>query len=91
MDYKLSNEERETLISFNDGNSTASVYTCDKKLIKQLDKFCKKRPDLYDLSEKDGCFKSYGFPKKLITFRVPRVLSRKQKERLSEIGFKKKA
>jgi len=90
MDYGLSNEEMETTINFSDADSIASVYTCDKTLIKQLDEFCKKRPDLYKLVEKDSPSKTYTFPKKYIKIRLPKVLSQKQKEHLSEVGFRKK-
>ena len=90
MSYGLSNEERETIISFNDGDSDGSVYTCNKALIRKLDGFCKKRPDLYKLDEKDECSKTYVFPKKLVSLRAPRILTQKQKEHLSEIGFRKR-
>jgi len=90
MGYELSNEERETIINYNDEEKIGSVYTCDEKLIKQLDEFCKKRPDLYKLIEKDLPSKTYTFPKKYISIRLPKVLSQKQKEHLLEVGFRKK-
>lgn len=90
MSYGLSNDERETTVLFDDSSNTASIYTCDKKLIKKLDGFCKKRPDLYKLVEKDPPSKTYTFPKKYIKIRLPKTLSLKQKEHLREVGFKKK-
>lgn len=90
MNYGLSNEERETTINYNDAEDIGSVYTCNKALIRKLDGFCKKRPDLYKLIEKDPPSKTYTFPKKLVNFRLPRVLTQKNKERLSKMDFGRK-
>ena len=84
MSYELSNEERETIINVNDGDSIGSIYTCSKALIRKLDTYCKKRPDIYKLVEVDSPSKTYECPKKLISFRLPRVLTEKQKELLKE-------
>lgn len=88
MNYGLSSEERETTINFDDGDDTASIYTCNKALIKRLDGFCKKRPDLYKLIEKDPPSKTYTFPKKYISLRLPRILTDKQKKHLDEVNLK---
>jgi len=87
MGYVLSNYERETIINYNDGDNLGSVYTCNKALMRKLDKYCKQRPDIYKLVEKDEVSKTYEFPKKLVKFRLPRILSKKEKERLGSMTF----
>lgn len=88
--YNLTKYEMETIVNFNEEESIASIYTCSKALIKKLDTYCKKRPDIYKLDEVDSPSKTYTFPKKYISLRLPKVLTQKQKEHLSEIGFGKK-
>lgn len=92
MSYKLTNYERETIINFNDGDDTGSIYTCNRTLIKKLDSFCIKRPDLYQLDKEDEFSKTYIFPKRLVSLRTPRVLNEKQKKdlakRLSQVRAK---
>ncbi len=36
MSYKLSRYEQETIVNFNEEESTMSIYTCNNKLIKHL-------------------------------------------------------
>lgn len=86
MDYKLSNYERETIVNFNEEESIASIYTCSKALIRKLDTYCKKRPDLYKLDEEDSPSKTYTFPKKYISIRLPKVLTEEQRKQLIERG-----
>lgn len=40
----LSLYEQETIINFNEADSTASVYTHNRALIRQLDKLAEERP-----------------------------------------------
>lgn len=41
----LTNEERETIIVYNEKDSTASVFTYRADLKRQLDGLCEERPD----------------------------------------------
>lgn len=86
MSYNLSKYERETIINFNEEEKMASIYTCSEAYKKKLDNFCKKRPDLYKLEEDDPPSKTYIFPKRLISIRLPRILTEEQKDRLTEVG-----
>ena len=43
---KLSKYEKQTLVLFNEGEDTASIYTCNAGLKKQLAAFSKNYPDL---------------------------------------------
>jgi len=84
MSYKLTKYERETIINFNEEEKTASIYTCSEAYKKKLDGFCRKRPDLYKLEEDDPPSKTYIFPKRLVSIRLPRILTKEQKEELKE-------
>jgi len=87
MGYKLTNYERETIINFNEAEKMASIYTCNKVLIRKLNGFCKKRPDLFKLDEVDLPSKTYIFPKSLVSIRCPKILTEAQKERLRKMGL----
>jgi len=87
MGHKLTNYERETIINFNEAESMASIYTCNKAYIKKLDTYCKKRPDLYRLDEVDLPSKTYIFPKKLLSIRCPKRLTEAQKEQFRKMGL----
>ena len=87
MGYKLTNYERETIINFNEAEKMASIYTCNKALIRKLNGFCKKRPDLYRLDEVDLPSKTYIFPKKLVSVRCPKRLTEAQKEQFRKMGL----
>lgn len=88
MSFNLTNIERETIINFNDGEDIASIYTCNKALIKRLDTYCKKRPDIYKKVEEDYLSKTYEFPKKYVAIKIPRVLSEERKKQLIEMGHR---
>ena len=82
MSYKLTNYERETIITYNDGDKIASVYTCNKTLQKRLSGYCSKRPDIFKLEEADLPSKTFTFPKRLVIIRLPRIMSDQEKEKL---------
>jgi len=84
MNYNLTKYEMETIINYNEEESIASIYTCSKVLIKKLDTYCKKRPDVYKTVKVDSPSKTYTVPKKYISVRLPKVLTEKQKEGLRE-------
>ena len=84
--YKLTAEERETIILFDDSSPKCEVYTCSKPIIKKLDKLCEKHPDSWQLDWKDEDSKTYLTQKCLISFRsykTKRELSEKQKKNLA--------
>lgn len=83
---KLTNYEKETIVNFNDDNDMAEVYTHNSALKRKLDKFCKSHPEIYKLikESKQWESKTYSFPKKFITFRVPKVMSDESKAKLVE-------
>ena len=77
----ISKFEQETIVNFNAGEKTASIYTADPWIMKKLDKLCKTYPNSYKLVSQDSYSKTYEVEsKKLIQFRSPRILTEEQKE-----------
>jgi hypothetical protein len=68
----ISGYERETTINFSDGDQTAIIYTCNKAMIRKLDKFCLKYPSVYQLLRQDEYSKTYQTIKKYISIRAPK-------------------
>ena len=80
---KLSPEERETIILYDESTDKASVYTHDKKLREKLKRLHKKYPDRIfpERKEHPGAV-SYIVPKKCVMIHEP--FSDARKKRLSE-------
>lgn len=78
----LSLYEQETIINFNEADSTASVYTHNRALIRQLDKLAEERPgDCHrEKTSHDGKAVDYIIPKAWVKIRPKRVLTDEQKE-----------
>lgn len=72
---KLSPEEKETIILFNEKYPDGTVYTHNKKMIKTLIKRSKDYPDLYILLKTDGESVEYKIPKEYAIISAPRNLS----------------
>lgn len=79
----LSRYETETIINFNDEESEARIYTCNRALIKKFDDLCRRFPKTYHIYRQDEYSKTYVFPKTLVSFRTVRekkVLTPEEKE-----------
>lgn len=83
---RLSKYESETIISYNDEEKDATVYTCNKSLIRKIDTLCEKYPEVYQLIKKDKFSKTYTLPKKLIGVKKIRILTPEQKEKQKHQG-----
>ena len=79
MSIKLTKDEQETIILFNEAETTANVYTCSSQVKKRLKELSLKNPDIYRVKE-DECSQTYIIPKKIIKFSFPRELSEKEKQ-----------
>ena len=66
---KLSRYEQETIVNYNAGEQTATVYTRDKALIRKLDTLVSDFPDTYSLTEQDEVSETYSFPKSYASYR----------------------
>ena len=69
---KLSKYEEETLVLYNEAQSTASVYTHDPKLKEKLKRLSEKYPDkiVFNAENSNGGM-TYTVPKKCVLIREP--------------------
>ena len=76
----LSLYERETVITFNEAEATARIYTYNKALCRKLDQLAQERPEDCTLkgARDDGAV-DYLIPKQWVRVRPPRVASEAQK------------
>ena len=73
-------EERETIITYNEAEPVASVYTMNGALIRKLEGLTESRPDEARRvkNHPDGA-QEYEVPKKWVRVQPPRVLTDEQK------------
>lgn len=86
---ELSRYEQETIITYNEAESAASVYTHNKALIRKLDKLAQDRPGDCHLEKTshDGKAVDFAIPKGWIRIHPPRVaapLTEEQKQKRRE-------
>lgn len=77
---KLSRYEQETIVNYNAGEQTATLYTKDKAVMRKFDTFVANFPDTYKLTGQDEVSKTYSFPKSYISYRKPRLVSTEQRD-----------
>lgn len=81
---KLSRYEQETIINYNAGEQTATLYTRDKAVMRKLDTLVADFPDIYKLTGQDKVSKTYSFPKSYVSYRKPRKFSMEQRKQAQE-------
>lgn len=96
MTTNLTRWEQETVITYNNAESTAVIYSRDPVIMRKLVKVAEKYPDAYKLIAEDEISKTYECSKKLIRFGAPpRELTEEEKEKnrqhLAQYAFKKKS
>lgn len=82
---KLTKYEKETIVLFNEGEDTASIYTYNAGLRKRLANFSKKYPDLCRLeksSDQGGV--SYVLDKSRLSIRLQPPMSEERRKKASE-------
>lgn len=82
---KLSRYEQETIVSYNAGEQTATIYTRDKAVMRKLDTLVADFPDTYKLVKQDEVSKTYSLPKSYVSYRKPRAVSMEQRERARQM------
>ena len=89
---KLSKFEQETIINFNVAESDAVVFTRDKAVIRKLDSLVNEFPEVYKCIGETDIDKTYSMPKKYVSYRKPRRISKEireqRKEMMSQINSK---
>lgn len=80
---KLSKEEMETVIIFNEADKTAHIETYNGRLQRRIKELAAERPDECVIeSEQDGVLNCV-FPKKWVKINAPRILTEEEREKLS--------
>ncbi len=82
---KLSRYEQESILNYNAGEQTATLYTRDKAVMRKLDTLVADFPDTYNLIRQDEVSKTYSFPKSYVSYRKPRAVSTEQRERARQM------
>ena len=87
---RLMNIEKETVINFNEAESTASVYTCNEALKRQLLELCRSHPDqvFQTAANADGGL-TFVLPKKWLKVSPPRKPTPAQLEVLARMTQKR--
>ena len=92
---KLSRYEQESILNYNAGEQTATLYTRDKTVMRKLDTLVADFPDTYKLTGQDEVSKTYSLPKAYVSYRRPRKISDEQrlqaKNRMREINLANKS
>jgi hypothetical protein len=81
----LTREEQETVIIWNNAESTASIDTCDAKLIRRLEKIVAENQQCLLLRE-DTHGKVYKIPKVWVKVRTPRQLSEELRSKMIQMA-----
>lgn len=85
---KLTKYEQETIVNYNAGEQTASVYTADKAVMRRFDRLVAEYPEHYQLVEQTEVSKTYSMPKSYVSYRKPRKVTIEQRELARKrIGF----
>jgi len=72
---KLTRYEQETIINFNAGDQTATLYTRDPAIMRKIDTLVIEYPDTYKCIGETDIDKTYEMPKSFVSYRKPRKLS----------------
>lgn len=70
----------ETVVNYNAGEQTATIYTRDKSVMRRLDRLVADYPDSYKLLSQMDIDKTYSMPQSFVTYRKPRAVSNEQRE-----------
>lgn len=85
MKKSLSKYESETIISYNDESDTATIYTCNYRLIDKLIAMTKQSSDI-KLIKEDEYSKTFVCPKKWVKIKMPRIISEEERQIMKERG-----
>ncbi len=80
----LTKQEQETVINFDNGSHTASIYTASPQMIRRLDALATAYPEHYRVTAETEVSKTYSCDKKLITLRKPRKQNETHRQWASE-------
>ena len=81
---KLTRYEQETIINFNAEEKTATLYTRDPAVMRNLDSLVTEYPDTFRRVGETDIDKTYEMPKAAVTYRKPRRISEAKREQARE-------
>ena len=81
---KLTRYEQETIINFNAGEQTATLYTRDPVIMRKIDALVTEYPNIFKCICETDIDKTYSMPKSVVAYRKPRKLSLERKKSISE-------
>ena len=81
---KLTRYEQETIINFNAEEKTATLYTRDPAVMRNLDSLVTEYPDIFKRVGETDIDKTYEMPKSAVTYRKPRRISEAKREQARE-------
>lgn len=88
---KLSKYEQETIITFNENEKEANVYTYNSNLKKKISALCQERPEeAKQIADDERGGLTFEIPKKWVKVNPGRILTEEQREELRERGIKLK-
>ena len=85
MQIKLSRCEQETIVNYNAGETTATVYTRDRAVMRKLDSLVTEYSEVYRCVGITDIDKTYEIPKSYICYRKPRRITEKQRTNAREL------
>lgn len=83
MSYTLSLYERETIINFNEAESTAGIYTHNVALRNKLLKLSQTEPELRIIRQSEDMLE-VDVPKKWIRVSPPKKLSKETRQKMAD-------
>ncbi len=86
---KLTRYEQETILNYNAGEQTATLYTRDRAVMRKLGTLVVDFPNTYSLTRQDEVSKTYSFPKSYVSYRKPRAVSTEQREQARQMMIAK--
>ena len=81
---KVTRYEQETIINFNAGEQTATLYTRDPSVMRKVDALVIEFPDVFRCIGETDIDKTYEMPKSSVTYRKPRNITEAQRKAASE-------
>jgi len=77
---KLTLVEQETILLFNEREKTASFYTHNEKLKRQLTELAEQYPQIYKLTESNNCGGlTFEFPKRMLNIKFRHPMNENEK------------
>lgn len=83
QDYRLSRAEQETIITFNEEDSTANIYVSNGRLRRRLEELSEDWEEV-EMTFKDAYGARFIFPKTWVKINPPRRISEETRKKLAE-------